>query len=46
MGADSLAPCVARSSTVMVLTMQDNGLFIVLVEERFQVPERYKMERF
>ena len=37
MAADALAPCVARASASMVLTMQDKQL-LVFHKERFQRP--------
>ena len=32
MGADAVAPCVARSSAAMVLAMQDNQVLVFQVE--------------
>ena len=37
MAADALAPCIARTSSAMVLTMQDNCI-LVFYEERCRLP--------
>ena len=41
MVADALAPCVARTSAVMILPMW-NRQVLVLLEEGFQLPVSYQ----